>query len=69
MSASTTARAGTPVDQDLLSHGNVYPGDGRTGAAKLLDLAGPATAIFAGSDQQATGGRGRVRSSTRPAGS
>lgn len=49
------ARAGIPVDQDLIRYGNFYPGDGRTGAAKLLDLADPATAIFAGSDQQATG--------------
>jgi LacI family transcriptional regulator len=49
------ARAGIPGDQDLIRFGSFYPGDGRTGAAKLLDLTDPVTAIFAGADQQATG--------------
>ena len=49
------ARAGLPVSPELIRHGNFYPGDGRTGAASLLSLDDPPTAIFAGSDQQATG--------------
>lgn len=49
------ARAGLPVDDRWIRYGNFYPGDGRTGAAELLELADPPTAIFAGSDQQATG--------------
>lgn len=49
------ARAELPVDPSLIRYGNFYPGDGRTGAASLLALPDPPTAIFAGSDQQATG--------------
>lgn len=49
------ARAGLPVSPELVRHGNFYPGDGRTAAASLLSLDDPPTAIFAGSDQQATG--------------
>lgn len=49
------ARAGLTVHPELVCHGNFYPGDGRTGAASLLSLDDPPTAIFAGSDQQATG--------------
>lgn len=49
------ARAGLPVSPELIRHGNFYPGDGRTGAESLLSLRDPPTAIFAGSDQQATG--------------
>jgi LacI family transcriptional regulator len=48
-------RAGLPVDPDLVRHGDFYSEGGRTHAAALLSLDAPATAIFAGSDQQATG--------------
>lgn len=49
------ARAGLTVHPELICHGDFYPDDGRAGAASLLSLADPPTAIFAGSDQQATG--------------
>lgn len=49
------ARAGLTVHPELICHGNFYPDDGRAGAASLLSLDDPPTAIFAGSDQQATG--------------
>ncbi len=48
-------RAGLPLDQALVQEGDFYTEGGRRGAAKLLDLADPPTAIFAGSDQQARG--------------
>ncbi|MFG1706286.1 LacI family DNA-binding transcriptional regulator [Nonomuraea sp. M3C6] len=48
-------RAGLSPDADLVRQGDFYAGGGRRGAAELLDLPEPPTAIFAGSDQQATG--------------
>jgi len=48
-------RAGVPVDEDLVRWGDFTPEGGRRGAAALLDLADPPTAIFAGSDSQASG--------------
>jgi LacI family transcriptional regulator len=48
-------RAGLPVDDSLVLHGDFFPEGGRAGAKQLLDLADPPTAIFAGSDLQALG--------------
>lgn len=48
-------RAGLPVDDTLVLHGDFFPEGGRAGAKLLLDLAEPPTAIFAGSDLQALG--------------
>jgi LacI family transcriptional regulator len=48
-------RAGIPVDPDLVLHGDFFPEGGRIGAAQLLSLPEPPTAIFAGSDLQALG--------------
>ena len=48
-------RAGIQPDESLVRFGNFYPDGGQRGAADLLDLADPPTAIFAGSDQQANG--------------
>ena len=48
-------RAGLPIDPELVLHGDFYPEGGRAGAHRLLDLAEPPTAIFAGSDLQALG--------------
>ncbi|MEO3808295.1 LacI family DNA-binding transcriptional regulator [Sphaerisporangium sp. B11E5] len=48
-------RAGLPVDESLIRQGDFYAGGGRRGAASLLDLPEPPTAVFAGSDQQAAG--------------
>ncbi|MEO3875801.1 LacI family DNA-binding transcriptional regulator [Nonomuraea sp. B12E4] len=48
-------RAGLSPDEDLVRRGDFYAEGGRRGAAELLDLPEPPTAIFAGSDQQATG--------------
>jgi DNA-binding LacI/PurR family transcriptional regulator len=44
-----------PVDPDLVLHGDFFPEGGRIGAAQLLSLPEPPTAIFAGSDLQALG--------------
>jgi len=49
------ARAGIPEDPDLVRYGNFMPDGGENGAASLLDLPDPPTAIFAGTDQQAAG--------------
>lgn len=48
-------RAGLSPDEDLVRRGDFYAGGGRRGAAELLDLPDPPTAVFAGSDQQAMG--------------
>lgn len=48
-------RAGVPVDPELVLHGDFLPEGGRIGAAQLLSLPEPPTAIFAGSDMQALG--------------
>ena len=48
-------RTGIRVDRRFIRHGDFYPDGGQRGAAALLDLADPPTAIFAGSDQQARG--------------
>ena len=48
-------RAGMPVDEALVRFGNFYADGGRDSAVPLLDLTDPPTAIFAGSDQQASG--------------
>jgi LacI family transcriptional regulator len=48
-------RAGIPVDEALVRHGNFHADGGRRGAAALLDLDEPPTAIFASSDEQASG--------------
>jgi LacI family transcriptional regulator len=48
-------RADMPVDESLVRFGNFYADGGRDGARRLLDLADPPTAVFAGSDQQASG--------------
>ncbi|GIH21739.1 LacI family transcriptional regulator [Acrocarpospora phusangensis] len=48
-------RAGLPVDESLVRQGDFYAEGGRRGAAALLDLPEPPTAVFAGSDQQAAG--------------
>jgi DNA-binding LacI/PurR family transcriptional regulator len=48
-------RAGVPVDEHLVRFGDFHPEGGRRGAAALLDLEDPPTAVFAGSDLQACG--------------
>lgn len=48
-------RAGVDVDEDLVRFGDFQTTGGRAGAAALLDLPEPPTAIFAGSDVQAVG--------------
>ena len=48
-------RAGLTLDESLVRQGDFYEEGGRRGAAELLDLPEPPTAIFAGSDQQAAG--------------
>ena len=48
-------RAGLPVDDGLVLHGDFFPEGGRAGARRLLDLTDPPSAIFAGSDLQALG--------------
>jgi|SRR5665647_992 len=48
-------RAGIPVDPALVLHGDFFPEGGKIGAAQLLSLPEPPTAIFAGSDLQALG--------------
>lgn len=48
-------RAGIAVDEELVRHGDFFPEGGRAGAAALLSLPEPPTAIFAGSDLQALG--------------
>ncbi|WP_258534945.1 LacI family DNA-binding transcriptional regulator [Streptomyces sp. PT12] len=49
------ARAGIAFDPALVRHGDFRPEGGARGAAALLDLAEPPTAVFAGSDLQASG--------------
>jgi len=44
-----------PVPQGYVRHGHFRYGDGVTTGAELLDLAEPPTAIFAGSDETASG--------------
>lgn len=48
-------RAGIPVDEELVRHGDFQPGGGQRAAEELLALPDPPTAIFAGSDMQASG--------------
>lgn len=48
-------RAGLPVDEELVRFGDFRAGGGQRAAAELLDLEDPPTAIFAGSDMQASG--------------
>lgn len=48
-------RAGVDPDPALVQHGDFVVPGGRRGASRLLDLADPPTAIFAGSDHQAHG--------------
>lgn len=48
-------RAGVEIDPDLVHHGDFLVGGGRRGAAAMLALPDPPTAIFAGSDMQAIG--------------
>jgi LacI family transcriptional regulator len=48
-------RAGLAADESLIREGDFYAEGGRRGAAALLDLPEPPTAVFAGSDQQARG--------------
>jgi LacI family transcriptional regulator len=48
-------RVDIPSDPQLIRHGDFYTEGGREGAASLLDIDDPPTAIFAGSDQQARG--------------
>ncbi|GIF51885.1 LacI family transcriptional regulator [Asanoa ferruginea] len=47
--------AGLPTDRQLIRYGNFMHEGGLRGAQLLLALPSPPTAIFAGSDQQATG--------------
>ncbi|MBB5874248.1 DNA-binding LacI/PurR family transcriptional regulator [Allocatelliglobosispora scoriae] len=47
--------AGLPIDRELVQYGNFRHDGGLRGAQWLLSRANPPTAIFAGSDQQATG--------------
>ena len=54
-------RAGLAPEESLVREGDFYPEGGRRGAAALLDLAEPPTAVFAGSDQQARGVYDEVR--------
>lgn len=48
-------RAGLPVDDALVRYGDFRADGGGRAAASLLDLDEPPTAVFAGSDLQATG--------------
>jgi LacI family transcriptional regulator len=48
-------RVGIPAEGKLVRHGDFYTEGGRRGAAALLSLAEPPTAIFAGCDQHARG--------------
>jgi len=48
-------RAGIAPDPELVRHGDFHVPGGRHGAADLLSLDDPPTAIFAGSDHQAHG--------------
>lgn len=48
-------RAGLAADEDLVRFGDFLLAGGARGAADLLDLPEPPTAIFAGSDMQAVG--------------
>jgi len=48
-------RAGLPTDGALVREGDFHPPGGRRGAAELLDLPDPPTAVFTGNDQQARG--------------
>ncbi|NWJ74248.1 substrate-binding domain-containing protein [Pseudonocardia sp. ICBG1122] len=48
-------RAGIEAHEELVRHGDFLVGGGRAGAAALLDLCDPPTAVFAGSDMQAVG--------------
>lgn len=48
-------RAGVEVDPALVHFGDFLTTGGRRGAAAMLDLPDPPTAIFAGSDMQAVG--------------
>ncbi|WP_231495967.1 LacI family DNA-binding transcriptional regulator [Cellulomonas sp. HZM] len=52
---SALQRAGIPLDEELVRYGDFLQGGGEAGAAHLLALPEPPTAIFAGSDQQAAG--------------
>lgn len=52
---SALGRAGLAVDEALVHHGDFQPEGGRAAAARLLDLDHPPTAVFAGSDLQASG--------------
>lgn len=47
--------AGAPVDDALVVPGDFYHESGFTGCGRLMELAGPPTAIFAASDQMALG--------------
>lgn len=47
--------AGLPVDRQLVRYGNFHHDGGLRAAETLLALPDPPTAVFAGSDQQATG--------------
>ncbi|HEU0256864.1 MAG TPA: LacI family DNA-binding transcriptional regulator [Microbacteriaceae bacterium] len=49
------SRAGIPFDPDLVYDGTFHVQSGKDGAAYLLSLPEPPTAIFAGSDLQALG--------------
>ena len=57
--------AGLPPDRQLVRYGNFMHEGGLRGAEALLALADPPTAIFAGSDQQATGVYEAVRRAGR----
>jgi LacI family transcriptional regulator len=52
---SALERAGLSFDPALVRHGDFQHEGGFVRGGELLDLAGPPTAIFAGSDQQALG--------------
>ena len=52
---SALERAGIAFDAELVRTGDFHVAGGRRGAAQLLDLPEPPTAIFAGSDLQALG--------------
>jgi DNA-binding LacI/PurR family transcriptional regulator len=47
--------AEVPIDPDLIRHGNFHVQEGITEGRRLLNLADPPTAIFAGNDLQALG--------------
>jgi LacI family transcriptional regulator, xylobiose transport system transcriptional regulator len=61
---SALERAGFAFDASLVRTGDFHVAGGRRGAAQLLDLPEPPTAIFAGSDLQALG----VYEAARPRG-